>query len=136
MGGGCHHHLLGGDQDLGAEPPADVGGDAADPVLLEAKGFGHRVPDLERALGRGVDREAAGFGHGQDGVALDRHRGQALVGEAPADDYLGALQRVARLRIAGVDLESEVGAMLREGDRGPGAHGPEDRHLGKNKECR
>src|SRR5205814_6999266 len=107
---------LGADLDLGAEAAAYVGSDAAHLVLGQAESVGDGVADLKWTLRGGVDRESAiRCRDCEQCVSLQGNRSQALVGHPLPDYHFGPFQWVARLGIAGADLEGQNSRRL-EGD--------------------
>ena len=78
------------DGDLRAEAPTHVGGDRADPLSIDAEQLREVVADVERHLGRHPDGVTVSLGDDGDPVGLHRHRGEALVDEAPLDHDVGA----------------------------------------------
>ena len=85
----AHERLLAVDLELGAEAPAHVRGDDAQPVLGDPEHPGQQqardVGDLRRRPHRHL--AAAPFGH--DRARLDGRAGRAVVDDAPLDDDVG-----------------------------------------------
>jgi hypothetical protein len=79
--------------------------------------LGELVPEQEGRLVRNPDPEATGVlvGHDQDGIRLERKRGQPLVDQPDPDDHVGVLQRPFIPNL--VLLQSKIGPNLGEQDR-------------------
>ena len=73
------------DGDLRAEAPTNVGRDRADPLSIDVEQLRQVVADVERHLGRHPNGVTVSLGDDGDPVGLHRHRGEALVHEAPLD---------------------------------------------------
>ena len=102
---GVEHH------DLLAEAAADIGGDDADLVLIDAEHGGQAAPHRQCRLRTVPDRELAGrrLPAGRDGAAFQRRRRAALEPDLDPRDVFRLGER--RVGIPGLDTESAGGVI-------------------------
>jgi hypothetical protein len=122
--------VLGGDPGLAAERAADVRSDHPHPVGGETGVGRDLVARHVRLLGRDVRRELAVAGPDDDGVALDRGRGDALVLH-PDPHHVGRVAPGVALVVVPAGRR-DVAADLLELQRRPGRQG--ELHIGDRRQ--
>ncbi len=137
-GGRGDDEVLGRDDELGAEPPTDVGRDDANRASFQAERIGDVVAHVERDLRRHPDREPLVRRVDRDGVRLHRHGRDSLVDEPAAHHDIRAGEDVlvpsllepmrdVRAGLGEQERRPIGGGGLRTHDHGQGIEVDEDR---------